>query len=280
MEKQYRLLIETEDKQGLIHAISGVLLRHNLNIEQNNEFVEKSFNRFFMRTDISGEPDEAALMADLRAVLNDDHRINLVPKKKKRVVVLATKEHHCLGDLLLRHRYEEMDIDIVAVVSNYDTLRDLVENFNIPYHFVTHEGHTRESHEEALLETIAPYNPEYLVLAKYMRILTPRFVGAYSDRIINIHHSFLPAFIGANPYRQAYDRGVKIIGATAHFVNNDLDEGPIIAQSILPVDHTHNAVDMARAGKDVEKQVLAKALRLVFDDRVFIFRNRTIIFES
>lgn len=280
MEKQYRLLIETEDKKGLIHAISGVLLRHNLNIEQNNEFVEKSFNRFFMRTDISGEPDEAALMADLRAVLNDDHRINLVPKKKKRVVVLATKEHHCLGDLLLRHRYEEMDIDIVAVVSNYDTLRDLVENFNIPYHFVTHEGHTRESHEEALLETIAPYNPEYLVLAKYMRILTPRFVGAYSDRIINIHHSFLPAFIGANPYRQAYDRGVKIIGATAHFVNNDLDEGPIIAQSILPVDHTHNAVDMARAGKDVEKQVLAKALRLVFDDRVFIFRNRTIIFES
>lgn len=280
MEKQYRLLIETEDKKGLIHAISGVLLRHNLNIEQNNEFVEKSFNRFFMRTDISGEPDEAALMADLRAVLNDDHRINLVPKKKKRVVVLATKEHHCLGDLLLRHRYEEMDIDIVAVVSNYDTLRDLVENFNIPYHFVTHEGHTRESHEEALLETIAPYNPEYLVLAKYMRILTPRFVGAYSDRIINIHHSFLPAFIGANPYRQAYDRGVKIIGATAHFVNNDLDEGPIIAQSILPVDHTHSAVDMARAGKDVEKQVLAKALRLVFDDRVFIFRNRTIIFES
>ena len=280
MEKQYRLLIETEDKKGLIHAISGVLLKHNLNIEQNNEFVEKSFNRFFMRTDISGEPNEAALMDDLRAVLNDDHRIRLVPKRKKRVVVLATKEHHCLGDLLLRHRYEEMDIEIVAVVSNYDVLQDLVENFNIPYHFVTHEGHSRESHEAALLETIAPYEPEYLVLAKYMRILTPRFVGAYSDRIINIHHSFLPAFIGANPYKQAYDRGVKIIGATAHFVNNDLDEGPIIAQSILPVDHTHSAVDMARAGKDVEKQVLAKALRLVFDDRVFIFRNKTIIFES
>lgn len=249
METQYRLLIETEDKKGLIHAVSGVLLKHNLNIEQNNEFVEKSFNRFFMRTDISGEPDEKSLMADLRAVLHDDHHIQLVQKKKKRVVVLVTKEHHCLGDLLLRHRYKEMDIDIVAVIGNYDTLRDLVENFGIPYHVVSHEGHTRESHEEALLKAIEPYRPDYLVLAKYMRILTPLFVGAYSDRIINIHHSFLPAFIGANPYKQAHERGVKIIGATAHFVNNNLDEGPIIAQSILPVDHTHSAIDMARAAK-------------------------------
>lgn len=276
---RHRLLIDTEDKKGLIHQISGVLLKHNLNIEHNNEFVEKNFNRFFMRTDVSGKADKAKVIADLKEFLDPDHNIQLIPKRKKRVVVLVTKEHHCLGDLLLRNRYDEMDIEIVAVVSNYDELRDLTENFGIKYHFVSHENHTRESHEDALLDVIANYSPDYLVLAKYMRILTPKFVKAYDQKIINIHHSFLPAFIGASPYKQAYDRGVKIIGATAHFVNNDLDEGPIISQGILPVNHNYSAENMAQAGKDVEKQVLAKALRLVFDDRVFIFKNRTIIFE-
>lgn len=279
MENRYRLLIETDDKKGLIHHVSGILLRHALNIEQNNEFVEKESNRFFMRTEVSGQPDEAALRADLGAVLGKGAQIRLTAKRKKRVVVLVTKEHHCIGDLLLRHRYGEMDFEIVAVIGNYDRLSDLVSGFGIPYHTVSHEGHSRESHEAALCAAIDGYRPEYLVLAKYMRILTPGFVARYHNRIVNIHHSFLPAFIGANPYRQAYDRGVKIIGATAHFVTNDLDEGPIIAQSVLPVDHTHSATEMARAGKDVEKQVLSKALRLVFDDRVFIYGNRTIIFE-
>ncbi len=280
MENRYRLLIETDDQKGLIHTVSGILLQHGLNIEQNSEFVEKESNRFFMRTEVSGVVSEgAALVDELQSTLGQSAQIRLQRQRKKRVVILVTKEHHCIGDLLLRHRYNEMEFEIAAVVGNYDHLADLVEGFGIAYHHVSHEGHTRESHEAALVAAIAPYEPEYLVLAKYMRILTPDFVARYENRIINIHHSFLPAFIGANPYRQAYDRGVKIIGATAHFVTNDLDEGPIIAQSILPVDHTHSAVEMARAGKDVEKQVLSKALRLVFDDRVFIHGNRTIIFE-
>ncbi|MDR0747073.1 MAG: formyltetrahydrofolate deformylase [Helicobacteraceae bacterium] len=278
MENRYRLLIATEDKKGLIHQISGVLFRHNLNIEINNEFVETQFNRFFMRTDIGGEPTDS-LFNDLREVLLPDHQIKLIKKHKKRVVILATKEHHCLGDLLLRYKYSELDFDICAVISNYNSLRSLSESFGVEFHFVPHESLSREEHEERLLSIIVPLNPEYIVLAKYMRILTPQFVEIYKERVINIHHSFLPAFIGANPYKQAYDRGVKIIGATAHFVNNNLDEGPIIAQSVLNVNHTYSAQDMAQAGRDVEKQTLARALRLVFDDRVFIFHNKTIIFE-
>jgi formyltetrahydrofolate deformylase len=278
MGKRYRLLIETEDKKGLIHLITGAILKHNLNIEQNNEFVEKSRNRFFMRTDLSGTPNQS-LFDDLSVLLGDDRIVRLVPKQKKRVVVMATKEHHCLGDLLLRYRYDELDIEILAVVSNYDDLRSLSESFGVTYHYIACENLSREAHEQKLLEAIGQYQCDYIVLAKYMRILTADFVERYQDRIINIHHSFLPAFIGANPYRKAYDRGVKIIGATAHFVNNNLDEGPIIAQSVLSVNHTHSAEDMARAGKDVEKQTLSRALRLVCDDRVFIYQNKTIIFE-
>jgi formyltetrahydrofolate deformylase len=197
----------------------------------------------------------------------------------RRVVILATKEPHCLGDLLIRHEYGDLNCRILAVVANHEMLRPLVEKFGIPFHHVSHEGLERSAHEAAVLSAIAKYSPEYIVLAKYMRILTPAFVAQYSRRILNIHHSFLPAFTGAGPYRQAFERGVKIIGATAHFVNAGLDTGPIIAQDVIPVDHGHTAADMARAGRDVEQIVLARALRLVFEERVFLSGNRTIIFE-
>ncbi|MDR2905506.1 MAG: formyltetrahydrofolate deformylase [Helicobacteraceae bacterium] len=279
MQNRYRLLIETADKKGLIHKITGVLLKYELNIEQNNEFVERDSNRFFMRTDISGIAREN-LFDELREILGADSEIKLIPAEKKRVVIMVTKEHHCLSDLLIRHKYNELEFTIAAVTSNYDNLRSLTENFDIPFHFISHENHSRESHEAELIKVIKNYDPKYIILAKYMRILTPNFVENFANKIINIHHSFLPAFIGANPYKQAYNRGVKIIGATAHFVNNNLDEGPIIAQSVLNVNHTHSAEDMARSGKEIEKLTLAKALRLVFDDRVFIYKNKTIIFES
>ena len=263
---------------GLVHAVSGVLYDFGLNIEQNNEFVDKCQNRFFMRTEFSGTINEDQLV---KAILErlPDVSIKLSPKSEKKVVVMVTSESHCLGDLLLRARYGELEMNIQAVVSNHDTLRDLVEGFGISYHHVPHEGIGREEHEQKVLDAVKGYNPQYLVLAKYMRILSPSFVGNFPERIINIHHSFLPAFIGASPYQQAYDRGVKIIGATAHFVNDELDDGPIITQGVIPINHTFSASDMSRAGRDVEKQVLASALKLVFDDRVFIFRKKTIIFE-
>jgi len=274
----YHLLIETRDRMGLVHAVSGVLYDLGLNIEQNNEFVDKSHNRFFMRTEFSGTIDEDQLV---KAILErlPDVSIKLSPKSEKKVVVMVTSESHCLGDLLLRARYRELEMNIQSVVSNHDTLRDLVEGFGIWYHHIPHEGIGREEHEQKVLDAVKNYDPQYLVLAKYMRILSPSFVGNFPERIINIHHSFLPAFIGASPYQQAYDRGVKIIGATAHFVNDELDDGPIITQGVIPINHTFSASDMARAGRDVEKQVLARALRLVFDDRVFIFGKKTIIFE-
>lgn len=273
------LLIDCPDETGLVHRATGVLYRHGCNIVSNSEFVDRDADHFFMRTEFSGDLDADAIVKELRATLPNSAAIRLADDVPRRVVVLATREPHCLGDLLIRHEFGDLNSRILAVISNHETLGDLVQKFGIPFHFVSHEGLSRERHEGAVLALMARYAPEYIVLGKYMRILTPAFVSQYPQRIINIHHSFLPAFTGAGPYRQAFERGVKIIGATAHFVNSGLDTGPIIAQDVIPVDHSHTAADMARAGRDVEQIVLARALRLVFEERVFLSGNRTIIFE-
>ena len=272
------LLIHCPDQKGLLHKISGVLFDFNLNVISNGEFVERKSSHFFMRTEFSGEFDREVLLLALKKAL-PDVSIRLTDKRKKDIVILATKEHHCLSDLLIRHAFNELNANILCVISNYDYLEKLVQKFDIPYHHVSHEGISRGEHESEILTIIEKYNPEFLILAKYMRILSSDFVSNFSNRILNIHHSFLPAFVGASPYTQAYERGVKIIGATAHFVNNDLDQGPIIAQNVIPVDHTQSAKEMAQAGKDVEKNVLAKSLRLVLNDHVFVHQNKTIIFE-
>ena len=273
------LRIETEDAKGLVYKVSSIIYDMDLNIDQNGEFVEKSTGRFFMRTELAGEVDKNVLLSRLQEVLPKNSVIELRPVQKKKIVILVTKEAHCIGDLLIRHEFGELNAEIAAVVGNYEILKPLTEKFGIPFHWVDTNGISREDHEKKMIEIIDSYDPEYLVLAKFMRVLTPGFVGHYENRIINIHHSFLPAFIGAKPYQQAYDRGVKIIGATAHFVNNDLDEGPIIAQNVINVDHSVSAEDMANAGHDVEKIVLAKALKLVFEDKVFVNKNKTVIFD-
>ena len=275
-ETRHILLMDGPDSTGLIHRVTGVLAHYNLNIIRNDEYVSPD-RQFFMRTEFEGNYDSSALSDNLQQTLPSGINLRINPKKKKNIIVFVTKEHHCLAELLIRYAFDELDADILAVVSNYNTLQPLVSKFGIPFHYVTHEHKTREEHEEAITRTLSIYEPEYIVLAKYMRVLTPTFVKKFPNRIVNIHHSFLPAFMGANPYRQAYERGVKIIGATAHFVNNDLDEGPIIAQNIKEVDHRHTAADMSTEGKDVEKIVLSQALKLVFNDRVFIHQNRTII---
>lgn len=279
MNNAHILLIECPDQPGLVHQITGVIFHHRLNIISNGEFVERQFNYFFMRTEFSGEFDEAKLLRDLYRILPENGTLKLSGKKKKNIVLLATKEHHCLSDLLIRHAFSELQANILCVISNYDTLKELTQKFNVPFYHISHEGKDRAIHEAEVLEKIQEYEPEFLVLAKYMRILSPQFVSHFNNRIINIHHSFLPAFIGANPYAQAYERGVKIIGATAHFVNNDLDEGPIIAQNVIPVTHSQSAKEMTQAGRDVEKIVLANALQLVFNEQVFVYRNKTIIFD-
>ena len=273
------LLMDGPDAKGLIFNVTSVLYKNECNILSQDEYVSPD-RQFFMRTEFEAPEilDPEKVLKDLREeILSTAINLRINPKKKKDIVILCTKEHHCLSDLLIRYNFDELDANILAVVSNYNTLQPLVSKFGIPFHFISHEHKTREQHEEAILRTLEIYQPEYLVLAKYMRILSPEFVSHYHNKTVNIHHSFLPAFIGAHPYRQAYERGVKIIGATAHFVNNDLDEGPIIAQNIKDVDHRYTAIDMAREGKEVEKSVFTQALKLVFNDRVFIYGNRTVI---
>jgi formyltetrahydrofolate deformylase len=262
-----------------VYKITGVLFRHGLNILRNGEFVERENSQFFMRTEFAGDFDPAQLLAELTALLPAGASIRLSDNQPKNIVLMATKEHHCLSELLVRHAFGELNARVLAVISNHEELGDLARRFDIPFHCVSHQGLTREAHEAAVLATLAPYQPEFVVLAKYMRILSSEFVAHYPNRLINIHHSFLPAFVGANPYAQAYERGVKIIGATAHFVNEQLDQGPIILQSVIPIDHTQSARDMAQAGRDVEKIVLARSLKLVFDGHVFVNRNKTVIFD-
>lgn len=273
------LLVECADRPGLVHSITGVLLRRGCNIVTNHEFVDRDHGRFFMRTEFTGGIDSSAIEQETAAVLPTGAIVRISSLAPRPMVILCSKEHHCLADLLVRHAFGEVNAELRAVISNHTRLADLTGRFDIPFHAVPHDGLPREEHEKQLRCVLDRYQPEFLVLAKYMRVLTPQFVAAYRNRIINIHHSFLPAFVGAKPYWQAFRRGVKVIGATAHFVTDELDAGPIVVQEVLPVDHTHGPDDLAQAGREAEKLALARALKLVFEDRVFLSGNRTVIFD-
>lgn len=273
------LLIDCRDEVGLVHRITGVLFRAGFSVVSNHEYVDPARRHFFMRTAFVGTRPTDAVVGELRAELPAGANVRIASTEPRRIVLFATKEAHCLGDLLLRHAEGDIPAHIEAVISNYPALGRLVERFGVPFHYVSHEGRDRAAHEGAIHDVLAGYDPEFLVLAKYMRVLSPSFVAAYPARIVNIHHSFLPAFVGARPYQQAFDRGVKIIGATAHIVTDDLDTGPIIAQDVRPVTHAHTAADMARAGRDVEKIVLARALTLLLEERVFLSGDRAVVFE-
>jgi len=276
------VLVDCSDEVGLIHRITGVLEKRRLNIESNHEFVDTSAGHFFFRAEVvpaDGPVPAAALAAALAAVLPTGAQVRVARQERRPIVVCATREPHCLGELLLLDACGELPGRIDAVVSNHDSLRKLVERFGVPFHHVSHEGLSREAHEAELQRAIAAHAPEYVVLARYMRVLSEKFIARYPHRIVNIHHSFLPAFAGASPYRQAFGRGVKVIGATAHFVTAELDDGPIIAQDVTPVDHSFTPERMAQAGRDVEKLVLARAVRLVLEERVFLHGRRTIVFE-
>lgn len=271
------LLTHCRDEYGLIAKITTICFEHQLNIIHNNEYVDNVTGHFFMRTELEGELDDTQFLADLDTVLPENSKRRLVDSSRKKIVILVTKEAHCLGDILIKAFDGSLAVDIAAVIGNYQNLKPLVDKFDIPFHHISHEGLTREQHDQQMIETIKEYEPDYLVLAKYMRILTPNFIHQYPHRIINIHHSFLPAFIGAKPYQQAFDRGVKLIGATAHFATDNLDEGPIIKQDVIPIDHNFSAEDMAKAGKDVEKNVLSRALNKLLHDHVFVYGNKTVI---
>ena len=276
---QYRILIQAPDRSGLVYKAAKIFYENNLNIISNNEFVDNEQNQFFMRTVVAGDIDAKRLNEMLAAEMPEETSITIKLTRKKNIVLMATKEAHVLGDILIRYAEGQLDANIVGIISNYNTLRPLCSHFEIPYYHISADNITREEHEAKVLSTLAMFDSiDYIVLAKYMRILTPEFTKQYPNKMINIHHSFLPAFIGANPYKQAHQRGVKIIGATAHFVNENLDEGPIIEQDVIHVDHAYDWQAMQLAGRDVEKVVLARALKLVLEDKIFVSGNKTVIF--
>lgn len=273
------IVIQCSDKVGLVAAVSNVLANNDINIVSMREHVDTDNGRFFLRIETAGEEPVVSLTDQLKKVLPADANVNINPLPEKKIIVLVTKEHHCLSDILIRNHFKTLGATIQCVIGNHQVMQDICQRFDIPFHLISHENSSKEDFESALLTVINHYKTDYLVLAKFMRILSPAFVEKFPMRIINIHHSFLPAFIGANPYKQAYERGVKLIGATSHFVTNDLDEGPIICQQIIPVTHSFTTRDMVRAGKEIETAVLAKALHLVFEDRVLVHGNKTVVFE-
>lgn len=275
---EYILKVSCDDEKGLILRISEIVVKNGLNYLSTNEFVDHENHRFYMRAVLDGELEVKGFVNTLLAFLPRSAQVFCEEVRRKNIVVMATKENHCLGDILIRENSGDLNANVLAVVANHEDLREFASKFDVPFICVPSDKVGREEHEKMVLNELKKFNFDYLILAKYMRILSSDFVLNYEEKIINIHHSFLPAFIGANPYKQAYERGVKIIGATAHFVTECLDEGPIITQDVVLVNHEMDWQDMRRAGRNIEKVVLTRALDLVFDERVFVYKNKTVIF--
>ena len=275
---EYILKVSCDDEKGLILRISEIVVKNGLNYLSTNEFVDHENHRFYMRAVLDGELEVKGFVNTLLAFLPRSAQVFCEEVRRKNIVVMATKENHCLGDILIRENSGDLNANVLAVVANHEDLREFASKVDVPFICVPSDGVGREEHEKMVLNELKKFNFDYLILAKYMRILSSDFVLNYEEKIINIHHSFLPAFIGANPYKQAYERGVKIIGATAHFVTECLDEGPIITQDVVLVNHEMDWQDMRRAGRNIEKVVLTRALDLVFDERVFVYKNKTVIF--
>ncbi|WP_276504432.1 formyltetrahydrofolate deformylase [Terrimonas pollutisoli] len=273
------ILIQCKDKVGLVAVIAQVMAGNGINILSMREHVDTIEGQFFLRLATDSHSDAGKLYDELKAVLPADAAITVNPQPEKKIVVMVTKEYHCLGDILMRNHFKTLGATVQAVIGNHAVLQDICERFAVPFIHVSHELKSKEQFEAELESHLQQYEYDYLVLAKFMRILSPAFIAKHPPSIINIHHSFLPAFVGASPYKQAFVRGVKLIGATAHFVTNNLDEGPIIEQQIIPVNHTFTPAAMVTAGKEIEKAVLAKALKMLFEDRVFVYNNKTVVFE-
>jgi formyltetrahydrofolate deformylase len=273
------IVIQCVDRVGLVAVITAALAQEQLNIVSMREHVDQVNSRFFMRLEITYTGTSTLIEKILSGVLPPGAGISINPLPEKKVIVMVTKEYHCLADILIRNYYGTLGATVMAVIGNHTTLHDICRRFDMPFFAISHEGLSKEDFEDKITTVIEQHGPDYIVLAKFMRVLSPGLVAKFPSRIINIHHSFLPAFIGANPYKRAFERGVKLIGATAHFVSNELDEGPIIAQQIIPVNHSYTVTDMVKAGKEIETAVLAAALKLVFEDRVFVYKNKTVVFD-
>lgn len=276
------LTLRCSDEPGIVAAVSQTIFAHGANITESAQYAHERSQTFTLRMEVdvpAGE--ETRFDAALReALARFDPILSLRRKSKlRRVILMVSRADHCLWDLLYHWQAGDLPIDIVAVVSNHESLKPLVEPHGIPFHLLPITPETKTEQEAKLRELVAETGTDFIVLARYMQILSDEFCSHYPGRIINIHHSFLPGFKGAKPYHQAYARGVKLIGATAHYVTSDLDEGPIIEQDVVRISHRHLEDDLVNMGRDVERRVLTRAVRLHAEDRVMLTGARTVVFE-
>ena len=275
------LSLSCPDRPGIVAAVAGLLADHGGNITESQQFGDPVSGLFFMRVQVVA----AAPEADLRAALTElGERFSMtwrldVAGRPMRTIVMVSTAAHCLHDLLFRRQSEGLPVDIAAVVSNHTTLAHVAEFYGIPFHHVPVTPETKPRAEARLLELVEELDVELVVLARYMQILSDDLCRRLEGRVINIHHSFLPSFKGARPYAQAHDRGVKLIGATSHYVTADLDEGPIIEQDVERVDHSHDVDQLVALGQDVERRALARAVRWHAEHRVLLDGHRTIVFR-
>ena len=283
-DRFYTLTASCPDRVGIVARVSGFIAQHNGWMLESSYHADDIDGRYFMRIEIKADslPFELAELRrrfqPIAAEFAMDWRIS-DSAVKKRVVLLVSRQEHCLYDLLARWKSKELDIEIPCVISNHDDFRGFVEWHGIPFH---HVPVTADNKVAAFAEVQRIFNEEHgdtMVLARYMQILSPELCRALPGRILNIHHSFLPSFVGAKPYHQAYQRGVKLIGATCHFVTEELDQGQIIDQDVIRIDHSDSVEDMVRYGKDIEKTVLARGLRYHLEDRVLVHGSKTVVFR-
>ncbi|KUL95262.1 formyltetrahydrofolate deformylase [Bosea sp. WAO] len=277
------LTLSCEDRPGIVHAVSGALYRHGCNILESAQFSDPRDGRFFMRVAFAagGSFDDAAFRREFDGVAGT-FRMDwdaIDTRRPQRVVLMVSRFGHCLNDLLFRQATGNLNITIPAIVSNHRDFEPLAANYGIPFHHLPVTAANKAEQEARLLEIVAETDASLVVLARYMQVLSNELCRALDGRAINIHHSFLPSFKGAKPYHQAYDRGVKLIGATAHYVTSDLDEGPIIDQDVARADHSLAPDDLVSVGRDIEAVVLARALRLHVERRVMLAGRRTVIFR-
>ncbi len=280
-----RLIVKCSDKPGIVAAISHFLYKHNANIIESSQYSsDPEGGTFFIRiefhlTDLIKKREAIETeFAPLAKEFAMDHYFSY-GDQVKRSAIFVSKEIHCLLELLWEWQSGDLETEIALVISNHETARKTVESLGIPFYYIPANKDIRKEVEAKQIELIEEYDVDLLILARYMQILTPEFVSQFASKIINIHHSFLPAFIGAKPYERAFERGVKLIGATSHYVTNDLDEGPIIEQDIERVDHRDSVPDLKKTGKQVERRVLAKAVKWHLQDRIIVMNNTTIVFH-
>ncbi len=275
------LRLHCDDKSGVVAAVATTLSNNQCNIEESAQFNDHLSGQFYMRVVFS--PMEEGCLANFQTRFDEiAQEFSMVWQicdvdTPLKTLLMVSQHDHCLNDLLYRWRTNHLPIEITGVVSNHETTRTLVESHDLPFHYLPLTKDTKVDQEQQVRQIIDKSDSELIIMARYMQILSENFCATYQGRVINIHHSFLPGFKGARPYHQAHERGVKIIGATAHFATADLDEGPIISQSIVPVNHSHTPQKMQALGRDTESQVLADAIQLYAERRIFLHGKRTVI---